>query len=165
MFASKQEEIDAYTKKKEDKLNYLKSQIKSNKRKIEETKKGIQNRKRDISDLKSQIHELKLDIEQKRKQVNVSGYTAYILNSYIIPFFTKVMGGIKSLYLLQYYFICRWTVLCSWFKDFKTTLYIKYLEISLWLEQFDFILEWKLQFRTFMKHTRQLYYFRVVLTI
>ena len=73
----------------------MKSQIKSDESKIKEVKKNKQAEQKAINNIKKEIHNLKKQYDSKKDNINVTGYSGYILEEYIIPFTVKVLKSIR----------------------------------------------------------------------
>ena len=126
--------MNDYEKLKNDKVNSLESRIRFMKKKIEGVQKDIATEKKSIDKNKQQIRKLSKD--------------------YVTPLLHTILSFVQSLYAIVSVLKPRVRLVWNWILRAKNYLYIKYLEVYTWLQQFDTVVFLELQFRQIWRQVK-----------
>ncbi|KAK8822569.1 hypothetical protein WA577_005728, partial [Blastocystis sp. JDR] len=143
-FNDKQEVVNDYEKLKNDKVNSLESRIRFMKKKIEGVQKDIATEKKSIDKNKQQIRKLSKEYNERNEGLNVGGFLSHFVGNYVTPLLHTILSFLQSLVRLVW----------NWILRAKNYLYIKYLEVYTWLQQFDTVVSLELQFRQIWRQVK-----------
>lgn len=77
--------MQRYEDLKNDKIRSLESRIKMLKTKIETTRKSISSTKKSIDSVSKQVNKMEKEYEAKRSSLNIGGFAAHCIDTYVIP--------------------------------------------------------------------------------
>lgn len=146
--------MNDYEKLKNDKVNSLESRIRFMKKKIEGVQKDIAAEKKSIDKNKQQIRKLSKEYDERNEGLNVGGFLSHFVGNYVTPLLHTILSFVQSLYARTYVLKTRVGSVWNWILRAKNYLYIKYLELYTWLQQFDTVVSLELQFRQIWRQVK-----------
>ena len=146
--------MNDYEKLKNNKVNSLESRIRFMKKKIEGVQKDIATEKKSIDKNKQQIRKLSKEYNERNEGLNVGGFLSHFVGNYVTPLLHTILSFVQSLYAIVSVLKPRVRLVWNWILRAKNYLYIKYLEVYTWLQQFDTVVSLELQFRQIWRQVK-----------